>query len=160
MSFSDLTTDRLVLRPWPAEEAALAAAGERCPHWAADFPSEADRMIAGRLTREPERPHGHYLMIERETGLTVGAIGLFWPPTDGAVEFGYGVAPSRRRRGYTTEAARALVAFALALPGVSHVYANVDPANVASVRVLVKAGLRPAGTVAGDEGPLHRYVAE
>ncbi|MFD2763416.1 GNAT family N-acetyltransferase [Micromonospora eburnea] len=158
MFFPDLTTDRLVLRPWPAEEAAVAAAGERCPHWAADFPGEADRMIAGRLTREPERPHGHYLMIERDTGLAVGGIGLKWPPTAGAVEFGYGVAPSRRCRGYTTEAVRALVAYALTAPCVDVVYATVDPANRPSVRVLEKAGLRRDGTVHGDEGLLHRYV--
>lgn len=160
MSFPDLTTDRLVLRPWPAEDAAAAVAGERCPHWAADFPGAADRMIAGLLTREPERPHGHYVMIERETGLTVGGIGLKWPPTDGSIEFGYGVAPSRRCRGYTTEAVRALVAFARTLPGIAEVFATVDPANVPSVRVLQKAGLRHTGTVASDEGPLHRYVAE
>ncbi|MGW5668916.1 GNAT family N-acetyltransferase [Micromonospora sp. NPDC003776] len=159
MSFPDLTTDRLVLRPWPAEDAAAAFAGERCPHWAADFPGEADRMIAGLLNREPERPHGHYVMIERETGLTVGGIGLKWPPTDGSIEFGYGVAPSRRCRGYTTEAVRALVAFARTLPGIAEVFATVDPANVPSVRVLEKAGLRHTGTVASDEGPLHRYVA-
>ncbi|MGC1214924.1 MAG: GNAT family N-acetyltransferase [Micromonospora sp.] len=159
MFFHDLTTDRLVLRPWPAEEAAIAAAGERCPHWAADFPSEVERMIAGRLTREPEGTHGHFLMIERETGLTVGGAGLKWPPTDGALEFGYGVALSRRCRGYTTEAIRALVAFARTLPGVTEVFATVDPANVASVRVLQKAGLRRDGTVTSDEGTLHRYVA-
>ncbi|WP_406042226.1 GNAT family N-acetyltransferase [Micromonospora sp. NBC_00898] len=159
MSFPDLTTDRLVLRPWPAEEAAAAVAGERRPHWASGFPGEADRMIAGLLTREPERPHGHYLMIERETGLTIGAIGLKWPPTDGSVEFGYGVVPSRRCQGYTTEAVRALVAFSRTVPGVAEVFATVDPANVPSVRVLEKAGLRRDGVVASDEGTLHRYVA-
>ncbi|MEU2616278.1 GNAT family N-acetyltransferase, partial [Micromonospora sp. NPDC007271] len=59
-----------------------------------------------------------------ECGLTVGAIGLkFWPSTDGAVEFGYGVAPSRRCRGYTTKAVRALVAFARTVPGVTRLFA-------------------------------------
>jgi ribosomal-protein-alanine N-acetyltransferase len=159
LSFPDLTTDRLVLRPWPAEEAAAVVAGERRPHWAADYPFDGDRMIAGLLTGEPERPHGHYQMIERETGLTVGGIGLKWPPTDGAVEFGYGIVPSRRCRGYTTEAVRALVAFARTVPGVTRVYADVDPANLPSVRVLEKAGLRRTGTVPSNEGPLHRYVA-
>ncbi|MFU8850027.1 GNAT family N-acetyltransferase [Micromonospora sp. SL1-18] len=160
----DLTTDRLVLRPWPAEEAAAVVAGERQPHWAADFPAEGDRMIAGLISRKPDAPHGHRLMIERETGLVVGAIGLklplFWPPADGSVEFGYGVVPSRRCRGYTTEAARALVAFARTVPGVTEVFATVNPANVPSVRVLEKAGLRRDGVVDSDEGPLHRYVAE
>lgn len=160
MFISDLTTERLVLRPWPAEEAAAVVAGERRPHWAADFPADGERVIAGILAGRPGQPHGHRLMIERETGLTVGGIGLKWPPTDGAVEFGYGIVPSRRCQGYTTEAVRALVAHARTLPGVTLVYATVDPANVPSVRVLEKAGLRRDGTVDSDEGLLHRYVAE
>ncbi|GGR79627.1 hypothetical protein GCM10010169_24740 [Micromonospora fulviviridis] len=160
MSTPDLTTDRLVLRPWPAEEAAAIVAGERRPYWAADYPTDGDRVIAGIIAGNPEQPHGHRLIIERETGLTVGAIGLKWPPTEGAVEFGYGLAASRRCRGYTTEAVRALVAHARTLPGVTRVYATVDPANVPSVRVLEKAGLRRDGTVDSDEGLLHRYVAE
>ncbi|MFI7278964.1 GNAT family N-acetyltransferase [Micromonospora chersina] len=160
MSNPDLTTDRLVLRPWPAEEAAAIVAGKRGPHWAPDFPADGERVIAGIIAGNPDRPHGHRLVIERETGLAVGGIGLKLPPTDGAVEFGYGIVESRRCRGYITEAVRALVAHALTLPGVTAVYATVDPANVPSVRVLEKAGLRRDGTVDSDEGLLHRYVAE
>ncbi|MEU2611893.1 GNAT family protein, partial [Micromonospora sp. NPDC007271] len=55
---------------------------------------------------------------------------------------------------------RALVAFARTVPGVTRLFADVDPANLASVRVLEKAGLRRTGTVASDESPLHRYVAD
>ncbi|WP_197675713.1 GNAT family N-acetyltransferase [Micromonospora auratinigra] len=159
MSFPDLTTDRLVLRHWSPEEAAAVVADERRPHWAADFPAPGERMIAGLLTRDPDRPHGHFQVIERETGLTVGGIGLKLPAVDGALEFGYGIVPSRRCRGYTTEAVRALVAFARTLPGVTEVFATVDPANVPSVRVLQKAGLRHTGSVPADEVTLHRYVA-
>jgi RimJ/RimL family protein N-acetyltransferase len=160
LSFPDLTTDRLVLRPWTAEEAAAVVAGDRRPHWADDFPAAGERLIAGLLTGDPDRPHGHFLMIEQETGLTVGGIGLKWPPVDGAIEFGYGIVESRRCRGYTTEAVRALVAFARTLPEVVAVFATVNPANVPSVRVLEKAGLRRTGTAPSDQGELHRYVAE
>jgi len=155
---SELTTERLVLRPWAAEEAAAIVAGERRPHWAADFPADGEQVIAGIIAGHPERPHGHRLIIERETGLTVGGIGLFWPPTDGSVEFGYGIVPSRRCRGYVTEAVRALVADTLTLHGVTRVMATVDPANVPSVRVLEKAGLLRDCVVETDEGRLHRYV--
>ncbi|MFG3602158.1 GNAT family N-acetyltransferase [Micromonospora chersina] len=160
MFISELTTERLVLRPWPAEEVAAVVAGERRPHWAPDFPADGERVIAGIIAGNPDQPHGHRLIIERETGLTVGGIGLKWPPTDGAIEFGYGIVESRRCRGYVTEAVRALVAYARTLPGVAEVFATVDPANVPSVRVLEKAGLRRDGTVDSDEGLLHRYVAE
>ncbi|MEH0842190.1 GNAT family N-acetyltransferase [Micromonospora sp. CPCC 205711] len=160
---TDLTTDRLVLRPWSVPEITAVVAGARLPHWAADFPSEVDRIRVGQLAADPERqhPYGHRQLLERDTGLVVGAIGLFWPPTDGVVEFGYGVVPSRRRLGYATEAARAIVAFALTLPGVRTVVADVDPANVASVGVLEKAGLRRTPTAvrsARADGELRRYV--
>ncbi|MEU9867549.1 GNAT family N-acetyltransferase [Actinomadura sp. NPDC048021] len=145
---ADLTTGRLVLRPWTSGEIAAVLSGDRLAHWADDFPAEGDRAIAGFVAGNPSAlgEHGQRLIIERSTGLVVGAVGLFWPPADGAVEFGYGVVPSRRGRGYATEATRAIVAFALTAPGVDRVVATVEPSNPASVRVLEKAGLRLAGT--------------
>lgn len=140
----DLLTDRLVLRPWSPDELAAVVGDSRRADWAPDFPAEGDRVIAGFLTEHPEglAPHGHRLVAERDGGLVVGSIGLFWPPSDGAIEIGYGIVASRRGRGYASEATRALAEFALASPGVDAVYANVELANPASVRVLEKAGLR------------------
>ncbi|MEU0954580.1 GNAT family protein [Streptomyces niveus] len=140
---SDLTTDRLVLRSWPADEVAAVVAGEsRLPHWAEDFPAEGDRVIAGFIAEHPGTlgPYGQRQIIERATGLVVGAVGLF-PPADGTIEFGYGIVPSRRGRGYASEAARAIAAFALTAPGVHTVGAKVELSNPASARVLEKAGL-------------------
>jgi ribosomal-protein-alanine N-acetyltransferase len=140
---ADLVTDRLVLRPVTAEHVAAVVAGRRLPGWAPDFPSEGDEVIAGMLDRDGIRDatFGQRLVVERQTGLVVGGIGLFGPPEDGRIELGYGIVESRRGRGYATEAARALVRTALALPEVVEVFAGVDPANAASVRVLEKAGL-------------------
>ena len=141
---NELITERLVLAPVTAEHVAAVVAGRRLSGWAPDFPAEGDRVIAGMLDREgvpPDPAFGQRLVVERVTGLVVGGIGLFGPPEDGRVEFGYGIVESRRGRGYATEAARALVLAALGLPGVIEVVAGVDPANAASVRVLEKAGL-------------------
>ncbi|MEU9119406.1 GNAT family N-acetyltransferase [Streptomyces sp. NPDC048506] len=140
---ADLLTARLALRPWSDADLAAVLEGARQPHWAADFPADGDRVIAGFIDGHPDRrgTYGQRLIIERASGLLVGAIGLFWPPGDGAVEFGYGVVASRRGRGYATEAARAMAAFALTAPGVHTVYADVELTNPASCRVLVKAGL-------------------
>ncbi|GGQ10448.1 RimJ/RimL family protein N-acetyltransferase [Actinomadura coerulea] len=148
---ADLTTDRLVLRPWTTGEIAAVQSGDRLAHWADDFPAEGDRVIAGFIAENPSAlgEYGQRLIIERSTGLVVGAVGLFWPPADGAVEFGYGVVPSRRGRAYATEAARAIAAFALTAPGVDKAVATVELSNPASVRVLEKAGLRLVGTSEG-----------
>jgi [ribosomal protein S5]-alanine N-acetyltransferase len=157
LSSSDLTTDRLVLRPWTSSEVTAVTGGTRRPHWADDFPSEGDRVIAGFIAGNPSAlgEFGQRQIIERSTGQVVGAIGLFWPPADGEVEFGYGVVASRRGRGYATEAARAIVAFALTAPDVKAVVATVEPSNPASVRVLENAGLHKIA----DGGDTLKYSA-
>ncbi|ROP42232.1 GNAT family N-acetyltransferase [Saccharothrix texasensis] len=148
----DLTTGRLVLRSWAAVDVDAVVGGGRLPHWADDFPAEGDRVVAGLFGEHPEwlDEYGHRVMVERDSGLVVGAIGLFWPPVDGVVEIGYGVVPSRRGRGYATEATRALTDFAFTAPGVRAVGAEVESSNPASVRVLEGAGFRLLEAVAGQ----------
>ncbi|OHV35690.1 acetyltransferase [Pseudofrankia sp. EUN1h] len=167
-------TERLVLRLWSAEERtavlAVAAADDdddhddddgvpagRPAHWADDFPDEGDRIIADGLGRYPDwmGPFGHRQVIEQDSGLVIGGIGLFWPPTDGRVEIGYGIVPSRQGRGYATEAVIALTEFAFTLPSVRTVFANVERPNPASIRVLVKSGFRHHHTE-GDTVRFHR----
>jgi RimJ/RimL family protein N-acetyltransferase len=152
---SDLITERLILRPLTAEHVKAVVGGERLAHWADDFPDGGDKDIAGMLATKPPAglPYGQRQVIERATGLAVGGVGLFWPPNDGAVEFGYGIVSSRQGRGYATEAAKAIVEFALTLPGVTDVFADVESANPASVRVLEKAGLHRRST----HGDTFRY---
>jgi ribosomal-protein-alanine N-acetyltransferase len=52
------------------------------------------------------------------------------------VEIAYGIAPSYEGRGYATEAARALVAFALERVDVTSIRAHTRPENNSSGRVL------------------------
>ncbi|WP_345367477.1 GNAT family N-acetyltransferase [Actinoallomurus liliacearum] len=148
MTDADLTTDRLILRSWTPGEAAAVLDGARSAHWAQDFPAEGDHVIVGLFAEHPAwlDEYGHRQVIERDGGLVVGSIGLFWPPSDGTLEIGYGIVPSRRGRGYAAEATRALTAFALTAPGVHTVYANVELSNPASLRVLEKAGFRRSHT--------------
>ncbi|MGK5671328.1 GNAT family N-acetyltransferase [Micromonospora sp. URMC 106] len=146
---ADLTTARLVLRPWSAADVAAVLGDTGSVHWADDFPADGDRVIAGLFDQHPAwlGEYGHRLIVERDSGLVVGSVGLFWPPADGTVEIGYGIVPSRRGRGYAPEATRALAEFALAAPDVHTVVATVELSNPASVRVLEKAGF-------------HRYATE
>jgi RimJ/RimL family protein N-acetyltransferase len=120
--------------------------GQRRRHWAPDFPAAGDVAIAGLLERigmptGPDRLYAHRLITERTTGTVVGGIGFFGPPEQGHVEIAYGLVPSRRGRGYATEATRAMVAFALAQSQVREVVATVEPDNAPSIRVLERSGL-------------------
>ena len=144
---SDIVTARLFLRPITAEEVSAVLLGRRRSDWAADFPTEGDQVIARLLARtglptdEEAFRFGHRLVLERDTGTVVGGIGFFGPPQDGEVEIGYGIVPSRQRRGYATEAVQAMVADILQLDAVQAVIANVDLDNPASIRVLEKSGM-------------------
>lgn len=89
-----------------------------------------------------EEAWGHRQVVERASGLVVGGIGFFGPPRAAEVEIGYGIVPSRQGRGYATEALRAMIAMAWADARVRTVVAGTDPGNVASQRVLGKAGFR------------------
>jgi RimJ/RimL family protein N-acetyltransferase len=85
-------------------------------------------------------------MISRSERLAVGQMGFKSPPdASGAVELGYGVNASCRNRGYATEMAQALTAWALKHPSVRRVLAECAEGNRGSIRVLEKAGFRPVG---------------
>ena len=155
---------RLELRPvpWAAVEAIVA--GDRLPGWADDFPDAGDQIIArllhqgGAEAAESERtsPWGHYQVVERASGAVVGGAGFKGPPESGETEIGYNIVPSRQGRGYATEAVRTLLAMAWAHPQARSVTASTAPGNVASQRVLEKAGFALAATTDEKHYRIHR----
>ncbi|HYY12510.1 MAG TPA: GNAT family N-acetyltransferase [Kineosporiaceae bacterium] len=150
---------RLVLPLIDAEHVAAVLDGRRLPSWAHDYPTPGDleiaEMLRDGLPPAAEAAFGIRHVVERATGELVGGIGFFGPPVDGRLEIGYGIVPSRQRRGYATEAVLAMLAFAATLPGVTSVSGDAEPANVASVRVLQKSGM----SFLGSHGSFVRYQA-
>jgi ribosomal-protein-alanine N-acetyltransferase len=107
--------------------------------------------VYARLLREDPSllGYGVWLLIEREGRTVVGSAGFQGHPSaEGVIELGYGVHPHVRNRGYATEAARALVAWAFEQAGVRRVIAHCDQDNFASHRVVEKAGLTQYGVQA------------
>jgi RimJ/RimL family protein N-acetyltransferase len=64
---------------------------------------------------------------------------------DQTAMLGYGIAREHWGKGLATEAAGAAITYAFGTLRLAKVWARVDPRNVASVRVLEKAGLRREG---------------
>ena len=94
-------------------------------------------------------------LVHRVTNVRVGTGGFKGPPdADGMVEIAYGVAPEHQGRGYATEAAEALVAYAFGNGQVRVVRAHTLPENDASKRVLEKCGFRFIGEVDDPEDGL------
>jgi RimJ/RimL family protein N-acetyltransferase len=84
----------------------------------------------------------------------IGAVGGF-PKLDGDVEIGYSTLPSYQRRGYATEAARALVEWLLTQKDVKSVSAQTYPRLPESIKVMERCGMTFVGS-SEDEGTV-RY---
>jgi RimJ/RimL family protein N-acetyltransferase len=100
--------------------------------------------------------HG-YALLHRESETVIGSAGFKGAPDeDGMVEIGYGIVPGFRGRGYATEAAAALVAFARESGRARLLRAHTLPTNPASMRVLEKCGFLSVGEVIDPEDGLVR----
>jgi RimJ/RimL family protein N-acetyltransferase len=98
--------------------------------------------------------HG-FAVVQRESGTVVGSCGYKGPPgPEAVVEIAYGMDPEYQGRGYATEAARALVAFAFGSGRVRLVCAHTRPEKNASTRVLTKCGFQRVGEVMDPEDGL------
>ena len=116
------------------------------------FSGAGARSPAGTLERvrgliEHQERHGFskWGVRERASGELVGDCGIQLLEGGPDVELGFHLRPSVWGRGYATEAARACLDAAFAGLGLDQVIAIVAPGNAASVRVLEKIGMRPAG---------------
>ncbi len=81
------------------------------------------------------------VVVEPESRLVVGSVGLKGPPHDGDVEMGWGIDEPHRRLGYGLEAAAGLKAWVLAQPDVRTLSATIEDQNLASQRLATKLGL-------------------
>ena len=88
-----------------------------------------------------------WALIERESGELIGDAGLGLIEGIGPeFELGYTLGTRWWRRGYATEAARAVRDHALGPLAPPEVLALVRPANAASINVLEKIGMERVGT--------------
>jgi len=102
--------------------------------------------------------HG-FAVLDPEYGTVIGTAGFTGPPdADGVVEIAYAIVPGREGRGYATQAATALVEFALRDPRVRLLRAHTLPEPNASTRVLAKCGFANVGEIVHPEdGPVWRW---
>jgi len=98
--------------------------------------------------------HG-FALVHQSSGAVVGRCGFKGPPAaDRVVEIAYGVLPEHQGKGYATEAAAALVSYALSHEQVRTVRAHTLPEPNASTRVLAKCGFQRVGEVIDPEDGL------
>lgn len=116
-------------------------------NWDVSYPlvDELDPLQVLAVSNNPNPTFTMYIIRRSSDGSAVGGFGFFGPPDEqGRVEFGYGLVPDARGQGLATEAV--LLALDLAARcGAAIAAADTESSNVASQRVLTKAGLLPTG---------------
>jgi RimJ/RimL family protein N-acetyltransferase len=134
-----------------AEEIAGVSFPARWP--GSDLVQRAFPASLEAIRKDPTtRLWGDRLMISRDGQRRVLGSVVFHgkPGNDGIAEVGYGVEMDSQRQGLATEATRAQVRWALTQPGVRAVRATTYPANLASLRVIEKIGMRHCETLEHD----------
>jgi RimJ/RimL family protein N-acetyltransferase len=110
------------------------------------------------IAEHPENPGWgmwYFILSELNSPQAIGVGGYKGPPIEGVCEIGYSVMTDYQRRGYASEAVRALVARAFDSKGVQSVIAHTLPELAPSIRVLEKCGFTCEG--AGDEPGTIRF---
>jgi RimJ/RimL family protein N-acetyltransferase len=96
--------------------------------------------IAGR-SHSPRLAHEWAITLKPECPIIGNASIHVRNPTLREVEIGYTLARSEWGRGYATEIARVLKDYCFEVLGAHRIYATASPLNIASHRVLEKAGM-------------------
>jgi RimJ/RimL family protein N-acetyltransferase len=165
-----LQTARLTLKPYtPAQLLALCegvsefeecvGGGVRAGTGLREFfvSDEVSPMWLERLrsARGPDPWVFGFAVIHDEDQCVIGAASFKGPPDDdGVVEIAYGIVPAYQGQGYATEAATALIAFAVERVDVCTIRAHTTPDNNPSMRVLAKSGFQLVGDVIDEEDGL------
>lgn len=152
LPMTDDMLDELILRERERLED-LAGARFPDPLLAPPLMEDALPFMRDRLRAHPdELGWWSWLIISTASQEAVGVAGLGGKPNDaGVVLLGYSIYPARQGQGYATEAARALLAWALGQPGVDAVRATIPPDHARSIRVAEKLGMQQVGTAQDDD---------
>ena len=146
----ELTDGVVTVRPLTSDDADFYAELHHLPEVVATaVPPIAP--TAEDVTRRCAWAAAHWLAGERAdmvitdaaTGRNAGEIGLYYQePRTGQAMIGYSMLPGWRGRGFATRAAQLVSLWAFAETGVARLIAGALPANLASQRVLEKAGFK------------------
>ncbi len=152
-----IETERLILRKPRMDDAPAIFAGwvqePEVTYFLTWFPHEKNGQTESMLTRAIAAWDGDirfpYMITLKGNGAVIGMID---PRIEGhTVEIGYLMNRAHQGKGYMTESTCAMIDWALGQPSIFRVYATTDVENIASQRVLEKAGMQ-------REGVLRRYI--
>jgi RimJ/RimL family protein N-acetyltransferase len=151
-----LHTARLTLALQTLDEVRASVAAMDDASRAQISPDWLDRLNA---STGPDPWVQSFSMVRKDDGVIIGQCGFKGPPDDaGVVEIAYGVSADAEVNGFATEAAQALLDYALTIDQVRLVRAHTLPDGRASQRVLAKCGFKYLGDITDpQDGVISRF---
>ena len=101
---------------------------------------EAWRHMAYQLGHWDLLGYGYYAVEEKSSGRLIGRVGFTNHPGWPAFELGWTIVPEFQGKGFASEAARMLLAYAFGALDQPHVVSLIHPDNAPSRRVAEKLG--------------------
>lgn len=144
-----LETARLRIRELAEEDIPAVAALARAPDiyanwgWSGAADAEAATFVAGAVAvrSRPERTRYDLAIVLRETNGLIGDCELGCMPNGTEAEIGFCIGAAHRRRGFATEAVRALLAFGFDTLKLEKIYGLCAQGNEPSYGTMARAGL-------------------
>ncbi len=159
MSDTLFATQRLSCRRWRKTdlEAIYAAYSDpEAMRWVGDGTpitrDACERWYGITVNNYTERGYGMFALESRGDGGVVGFCGITHPDGQVEPEIKYTIMRELWGQGYASEAVPALVRYAIAELGLAYMIATVDPENLASQRILKKAGFQQAPARTESDG--------
>lgn len=158
--FKMIETDRLILRKFALDDAEEYFALNSNPgvlKYTGDTPFRSLEDARQTLLAAPLRDYdlygyGRLACIEKSSGKLIGFAGLKYLPEMEEIDLGYRFLREYWGKGYATEASVAVMDYGRNVLGLKRIVGIVQPGNVASVKILLKVGMRYEKTIIyGDD---------
>jgi RimJ/RimL family protein N-acetyltransferase len=157
----ELTSKRLRLRPWRADEgdafAALNAEPEMSRYLSPFSRAKSDAMLERIVAHFAQHGWGYWALEERQGGAPIGTCGMMHVPWEAfftpAVEISWRLSAKWQGRGLAKEAARAVLDFAFRSTKLDRVVAFTATGNAPSWGLMERLGMRKIGEFDNSEFP-------
>jgi [ribosomal protein S5]-alanine N-acetyltransferase len=103
---------------------------------------DTQRWIDVSVKNYQTRGYGCFAVIEKASGAFIGYCGLVYAPNSTQVEIIYALMKAYWAQGLATEVARGMLGYGFAQYGFDSIAASIDPANVVSIRIVQKLGMK------------------
>ncbi|MXO59306.1 GNAT family N-acetyltransferase [Altererythrobacter salegens] len=143
-----LETTRFILRELVRADAAAlypTFADEESMRWWSRAPfTDLDDLASYLTENSPGWDARTWAVVDKSGGPAIGRVTVA-DRGDGICELGYVIAKERMRQGVASEALAAVIAHLFAVDGKRRIYADTDPDNAGSNRLLEKLGFKLEG---------------